>query len=98
MRDEDLITYRDSNNAWEVVCDGSQVPGLASENVIGLSVDAVTGTFFVRLGNGFNIARVKGTAHVLFLSDCTSDAQAQVVWNSRDDGFNKPYDALHFTP
>ncbi len=105
VRDEDLISYGgllagDARPAtWELICDGSRVPGLGVEDIVGLSVDAGTGRTFLSLAGSFKIAGTSGSARdIISLSDCTTDATSRLEWNSRDAGFNKPFDAMAFRP
>jgi uncharacterized repeat protein (TIGR02543 family) len=103
-RDEDLIVFVASAlgeataGTWDVVCDGSLVPGLAAENTVGASL-AADGTLYLSLATRFRVQDVVGDSRsVLALSSCTPDAQARLVWDGRSAGLSRPFDAMTYLP
>lgn len=103
-RDEDLIVFvatalgETTAGTWDVVCDGSLVPGLAGENTVGASL-AADGTLYLSLASRFRVQDVVGDSRsVIALSACAPDAQARLVWDSRSAGLSRPFDAATYLP
>lgn len=103
--DEDLIVFTaqtlgaTTTGTWAVLCDGSTIPGLAGENVVGATLGPDGTTWYLNLSNRFNIGGTSGgNRDIVRLSSCNPGATAQIVWNSRNAGLERPFDAMTFLP
>lgn len=97
--DEDLIRYNGPGEVWSIYFDGSTVAGLATEDVIGASVDAVTGDVYLSLQDGFTVGGVKGGAKdILRLRPTAGGYTIERYWSAGLYGFPGTFDAIEVTP
>lgn len=103
-RDEDVLFYwLDDEGGTRSVCglilDGSAVPGLAREDIVGLSKfvdDGSTRTFYIVIGDSFRVAGIAGGPDDILAVQKNADGTFQVskVWDGRADGFPYALDGI----
>lgn len=105
LADEDLIVFQavsfgeTTAGSWAMLCDGSAVPGLAGEDVVGATLDPDGATWYLNLQTRFRFGGVTGTNRdIVRLSGCDAAATAQPVWNAQSAGLTRPLDAIMFMP
>ncbi len=102
-RDEDILRLAPSQlggqtaGQWSLFLDGSDIAGLAGEDVGGLSVDAATGDLYMTVLGGFNIGGVKGNGRdILRLTPADGSYQAaELFWDGSEAGLPTNLDALY---
>lgn len=95
-QDEDLTAFtpaqlgETTTGAWALYFNGTAVPGLKSEDVAGVHVDAATGDIYVTIVGGFNVGGVSGNdKDVLKLHPTGGGAYTPSLhWRGPGNGFN----------
>ena len=95
LQDEDLTWWSTADEEWYPDFDGSQVTGLAVEDVYAASRGS-TIQFLTILGNG-TIAGHKVTQKDIFAIGLNDDAWGGYAWRGPDHGWNYKIDAFEWT-
>lgn len=96
VQDEDLIALHPSGSSgtWELVFDGSTVPGLAVEDVVGASYDE-GGTLYLSVYDSFAAGGAKGNAKsILRATPAGASYTLSTDWYGPDYGFLGLIDAF----
>ena len=97
VSDEDLLaltptaTGANSSGTWALHFDGSAVPGLGSEDVVGAHLDEVSGALYLVLIDGFNVGTppVQGNGRdILKLSPNGGGFDVTRFWRGSDNAFS----------
>lgn len=96
-QDEDLIAFAPTGGSWAMFLDGSVIPGLAVEDVVGASIDPETGDIFLLLQDAYTVAGVKGTNKELIVIGRGPENSywvAKALWNGPSLGLNGVPDGI----
>jgi hypothetical protein len=100
--DEDILVFTPvtlgstTSGTWALYFDGSTIPGLAEEDIIGTSVDPVTGDLFISMYSDFSFLSVSGDRNdVIRLHNTGSGWTASKYWNGEDHGYTRRIQAMH---
>lgn len=99
-RDEDIVRFDPSYSGaqtvgrWNPELTGSQVPGLAAEDITGIGWN--NDVLYVSLEDAFNVAGVRGDNNdiIALLPQDDSAYTAELFWNGKADGFAYVLDAF----
>lgn len=102
-RDEDIVRFAptqlgsDTAGQWTLFFDGSDIAGLAGEDIWGMSVDEVTGDLYVNILGGFTVGGIRGNGRdILRLEQVGGGYQvAELFWDGSQFNLPSNLDAIH---
>ena len=96
--DEDIFVWKESSPfGWDYCFDGSNVPGLAAEDVYALAYDVLNNRMLMTIVGKGNIAGHLVTQKDIFAINFPSYTWGGIVWHGPDHGWNFNIDAFEWT-